>query len=169
MKVKIFILLVMSCLGLFMRSLDCYAQVSSSSDLLNNAQQYDNKTITYKGEVIGDVMIRGDHAWIHVNDGTVAIGIWAPGAMTDEIRYVGDYRQKGDIVEVTGTFHRVCTEHGGDLDIHASEIKKVAPGNTVIRQVSRKKFRAGAYSLIFVILLVASKNLFQMARKRSRP
>jgi hypothetical protein len=144
----------------------CYAQDPTSLDLINNAKQYDNKPVTYKGEAIGDIMTRGDHAWVHVNDGIIAIGIWAPKAMIEDIRFVGDYHQKGDVVEVVGTFHRACPEHGGDLDIHASEIKKLTSGSTVIQSVSRKKIRIGAYSLMLVTLIIALKKFFQKTKGR---
>ena len=160
MKVKSFFFFMMLCLVLIISSSNCYAQTSTSLDLLNNAKQYDGKTINYKGEVIGDVMIRGDYVWLHVNDGTIAIGIWAPKKMIQEIRYAGDYHKKGDIVEVSGTFHRSCSEHGGDLDIHASEIKKVTSGSPVIQPISRKKIYIGAYSLILVLLFYALKKFF---------
>ena len=133
------------------------AQPLSSAELINNAKQHDGKTINYRGEVIGDVMIRGNYAWLHVNDGTIAIGIWAPKTMLRDIRYAGDYHKKGDMVEVSGIFHRSCPEHGGDLDIHASEIKKVTPGSSVIQPISRKKVYIGAYSLILVLIFYALK------------
>ncbi len=158
---KSFFFFVMLCLMPIISSSNCYAQTSASLDLLNNAKQYNGKTINYKGEVIGDVMIRGDYAWLHVNDGTIAIGIWASKTMIQDIRYVGDSHKKGDIVEVSGTFHRSCLEHGGDLDIHAYEIKKVTSGSPVIQPISRKKVYIGVYSLILVLLFYALKKFFQ--------
>ena len=161
MKVKNLCFLVMSCLVLIISSSNCYAQTSTSLDLLNEAKQYDGKTINYKGEVIGDVMIRQDYAWLHVNDGTIAIGIWAPKTLVEDIRYAGNYHNKGDIVEVSGMFHRSCLEHGGDLDIHASEIKKITSGSPVIQPISRKKVYIGVYSLILVLLFYALKKYIQ--------
>jgi len=140
---------------------NCYAQTFTSLDLLNNAKQYDGKTINYRGEVIGDVMIRKDYAWLHVNDGAIAIGIWAPKTMVQDIFYSGNYQKKGDIVEVSGTFHRSCLEHGGDLDIHASEINTITPGSSVIQPMSRKKAYIGVCSLILVLLFYALKKSFQ--------
>jgi hypothetical protein len=159
--VRSFFLYPMFCLALVVFSSNCYAQNSASLDLLNNAKQYDGKTVNYKGEVIGDVMIRGDYAWLHVNDGFIAIGIWAPKTMIQDIGYIGDYHKKGDIVEVTGAFHRSCPEHGGDLDIHASEIKKITSGSLVIQPISRRKVYIGAYSLMLVLLFLALKRVFQ--------
>ena len=148
-------------LCLLLNTANCYAQTSTSLDLLNNAKQYDGKAVNYKGEVIGDVMIRGEYAWLHVNDGTIAIGIWALKTMIRDIRYAGNYHKKGDIVEVLGTFHRSCLEHGGDLDIHASEIKTITPGSLVIRPISRKKVYIGISSLVLVLLFYALKKFFQ--------
>jgi hypothetical protein len=161
MKVKSAFFFVLLCLVLIISSSSCFAQVSTSSDLLNNAKQHDGKTVNYKGEIIGDVMNRGDHAWLHVNDGTIAIGIWAPKTMIQDIGYVGDYHKKGDTVEVTGAFHRSCLEHGGDLDIHAYEIKKITSGSLIIQPISRKKVYTGAYSLILVLLFLALNKFFQ--------
>jgi len=151
----------MLCLLLIVFSSNCYAQTPTSLELINDAKQYDGQTITYMGEVIGDIMIRGEDAWLHVNDGIIAIGIWAPKTIIQDIRYAGDYHKKGDIVEVSGTFHRSCLEHGGDLDIHASEIKKITAGSPVIQPISRKKTYIGAYSLILVLLFYVLKKFFQ--------
>jgi hypothetical protein len=161
MKVKSAFFFVILCLVLIISSSHCYAQTPTSLELINNAKQYDGKIITYKGEVIGDVMIRGEYAWLHVNDGIIAIGIWAPKTMIQDIRYAGDYHKKGDIVEVSGTFHRSCLEHGGDLDIHASEIKTITPGSLVIRPISSKKVYIGVSSLVLVLLFYALKKFFQ--------
>jgi hypothetical protein len=134
--------------------------------LINNAKQYDNKTVSYKGEAIGEVMVRGDHAWLHVNDGIIAIGVWTPKIMTDDIRYIGDYHHKGDVVEVAGTLHRACPEHGGDLDIHASEIKKITSGCSINRPASKKKIRIGACSLVFVMLFIALERFLHKNKGR---
>ena len=136
---------------------ECYAQEKGSLDLLNNAKQYDGEPIVYKGEIIGDIMVRGDHAWLHVNDGTIAIGVWIPKNLIGNISFAGDYQKRGDILEVSGIFHRSCLEHGGDLDIHASEIKKAASGNWTVQPISRIKVFIGILSLIFVLVFWASK------------
>ena len=148
-------------LCLFLNISNCYAQASTSLELINNAKQYDGKTVNYRGEVIGEVMVRGDYAWLHVNDGTIAIGIWALKTTVQDIRYAGDYHKKGDIVEVSGTFHRSCLEHGGDLDIHVFEIKKIISGSPVIQPISKNKVYVGASSLVLVLLFSALKKISQ--------
>jgi hypothetical protein len=108
-----------------------FAEAVSSTELINNAKQYDGKTVTYIGEVIGDIMIRGEYAWINVNDGKNAIGIWIDKELAQGISYTGSYKSKGDWIEVTGIFHRACQEHGGDLDIHAQDMRKLSQGRKI--------------------------------------
>ena len=158
---KSFFLLLGLCLALNISNSNCYAQTVSSSDLLSNTKAYDGEIVTYQGEVIGDVMIRQDYAWLHVNDGAIALGIWANRKMVQDILYTGNYHKKGDIVEVTGIFHRSCLEHGGDLDIHASEIKKILSGGSDPHPLSRKKAYLGIFSLVLVLFFYALKKIFQ--------
>ena len=132
---------------LFLTHCFCYAQSISSTELISNAKQYDGKTVVYEGEVIGDIMVRGDYVWINVNDGQNAIGIWIEKFKTLDILYTGSYKSKGDWLEITGVFQRACLQHGGDLDIHAQAIRKVRPGRQVIERLNMSK-----RNLVFVLL-----------------
>lgn len=105
-----------------------YAQAISSAELINNAKPYDGRIVSYEGEVIGDVMKRGANAWININDGENAIGVWVNTFLLKDINYTGSYKASGDRVEVTGIFNRSCIEHGGDLDIHAQSLRKINSG-----------------------------------------
>lgn len=125
----------------------------SSTDLINNAKQYDGKSISYEGEVIGDVMIRGNNAWINVNDTKNAIGIWLPAQTTKEIFYTGNYKAKGDIIKAEGVFHRSCIEHGGDLDIHAKNITIVKKGYKIEETISPVKIKMVMVFLIICLTL----------------
>jgi len=131
----------------FLLPLICYAQSISSTELINNAKQHDGKTVTYEGEVIGDVMVRGNYAWINVNDSQNAIGIWTDKNLAKNILYAGSYKSKGDWIEITGVFQRACLEHGGDLDIHAQAIRKVRQGREIIERLN-----IGKRNLVFVLL-----------------
>jgi hypothetical protein len=115
------------------------AQGISSSELVNNAKLYDGEAVTYKGEVIGDVMTRGDFAWVNLHDGVNAIGIWVPLTLTKEIVYTGSYKAKGDIIEVSGIFNRACSKHGGDLDLHAQTLRKTDSGKFVRERLNPSK------------------------------
>ena len=130
-----------------------YAQSISSTELINNAKEYDGKTVVYEGEVIGDIMVRGEFAWINVNDGQNAIGIWLDKNLPADILYTGSYKFKGDWVEVTGVFQRACLEHGGDLDIHAQTIRKIRQGRQILERLNTSKRNLGLV-LLGVLCLV---------------
>ena len=146
----------------------CCAQPVSSTELINNAKQYDGKMVVYQGEAIGDIMVRGEYAWINVNDGKSAIGIWLNKKFTGDIRYTGTYKTKGDLVEIEGIFNRSCKEHGGDLDIHATSIRKIKEGFAVYEPLDSRKIRlslAFGIILFLALLLKVYKNLQQAISK----
>lgn len=130
-----------------------YAKDIKSSDLINNAVEYDGREITYSGEVIGDIMRRGDYAWINVSDGDNAIGIWIPYTDAQKIRYTGSYAYKGDIIRVSGIFNRACAGHGGDFDIHSMNVEILQQGSETVRPAdSLQIFMAAGLLLISAAL-----------------
>ena len=159
MKKLIFLILF---LVFFAPAFNCYAQPIPSVELINNAKLYDGKVISYEGEVIGDIMKRGDYAWINLNDGKNAIGIWASLALVRDIGYTGSYKSVGDGVEVTGVFRRACPEHGGDLDIHAQAIRKTGAGRRLQERLNLDKRNQvfiflGIIGLIWISKLLIAK------------
>jgi len=155
-KKALFIILF---LLLMAQNYDCYAQSISSVELINNAKNYNGNTVVYKGEVIGDIMRRGEYAWINVNDEKNAVGIWIKKELIKDIVYTGSYETKGDLVEITGKFNRSCVEHGGDLDIHAQSIAKISSGNDVPYVVNTKaiKFVLGLSCIILLFCLLRAR------------
>ena len=113
------------------------SQSVSSNDLIDHAKDYDGMTVIYEGEVLGDILYRGDYAWIAVYDGNNTIGCYVSKAQADQIVFVGGYGKRGDTVRVEGVFHRACAEHGGDLDIHASTVTVLSAGSRLQVPLSR--------------------------------
>lgn len=143
---------------------DCFAaEVISSAELINNAKLYDGKTISYCGEAIGDLMARKEYAWINLNDGKNAIGIWIKRELTGNIQYFGSYNAKGDWVEIKGIFHRSCLEHGGDLDIHAQTITKISFGSKILHSIN-----AEAINLAFILFCCIVPVVFLLKFYRAR-
>lgn len=99
-----------------------------SAQIIEEAKELDGKVIVYEGEVIGDIMARGDHVWVNVSDGANAVGIWMSAEQAKALSIPGRYKMRGDMVRITGQFNRACAEHGGDYDIHASAVIKLAAG-----------------------------------------
>lgn len=114
-------------------------------DLIENMKKYDGQTVTIGGEVIGDLMVRGTHAWFTVDDdpysnksveaggelvgmSNMSMSVWADKTDTESMKILGGYKNKGDQVTVTGVFNRACHEHGGDTDIHAVSVEVIRPG-----------------------------------------
>lgn len=122
-KIAIFILV-----GILI-PLQCYAkEYTALNNLVEKSMEMDKKTVTIKAEAIGEPMARGDHTWINVNDGTNSMGIWMKKQDAQKLKVFGGYKNKGDIIEVTGVYSRNCKEHGGDIDIHAEKVQVLEVG-----------------------------------------
>jgi len=134
----------------------CFAQPISSTELIKDAKQYDGKMVAYQGEVVGDIMIRGKCAWLSVNDGSNAIGIWVDTKLIKDILHTGSYKEKGDLVEIKGEFNRSCFEHGGDLDIHTQSIDKISSGREISQALNIKAlhFALGLFYAVFLLFLL---------------
>lgn len=145
-----------------------FAGVLSSKELIDQAKQYDNQKVVYSGEVIGDVMRRGKNAWINVNDGIAAVGIWADQTGVKNITVTGSYKAQGDTIEIEGVFHRACLEHGGDLDIHAETIRTITPGQIIFEPIDVKKKKAAVFLGAFACMLwIGARILSQVKKKRT--
>lgn len=119
------------------------ADVIDLNRLVENAELMDGQTVTVSGEAIGEAMERGDHAWVNINDGTNAMGIWIPLDDIQSIKVFGDYKHLGDQLQVTGVFNRACDQHGGDVDVHSDSIAVVAAGYATVESVPALKIIIG--------------------------
>jgi hypothetical protein len=128
------------------------------NDLIEHSLTRDQQTVIIEGEVIGEVLERGDNAWINVNDGTNAIGVYLKLDQTTQLKVFGDYFNTGDQNRVIGIFERSCVEHGGEMDIHASSIQVIKAGSSIDHPISSWKF------VISIILM--SIALFALYLKR---
>ncbi|HNW38845.1 MAG TPA: DNA-binding protein [Candidatus Omnitrophota bacterium] len=154
--ILIILFLTLGCQGI------AFSQSLSSNQLIINGKEYDGKLIAFSGEVIGDVMLRGDFAWVNINDGENALGVWMPAAAAKEIGFTGNYKSRGDNWEVVGVFHRACLEHGGDLDIHAQSLRKISAGRIIKEKLNYDKAQLslillGALFLIWISMLFKHK------------
>lgn len=122
--------------------------------LIENTAKFNNTEVTIKGELIGEALERGEYAWLNINDGTNAIGIWVKQSDTNQIQFYGDYKHKGDIAEITGNFYSSCPTHGGDVDIHCSDIKIIEKGYEIKEELSYIKVIAAAILVSFTLLFL---------------
>ena len=156
----LFLLSAVSC----QLSAACYAQpLVSSTELIEKAKELDGKEVVYEGEVIGEVMTRGEYSWVNLNDGLNAVGVWMGNNSLGLIYFganesvertenrqkvitkgdflAGGYKFRGDWLQVRGVFNRACRLHGGDLDIHAQDIIKIRSGRAVKHRLVPEKKR----------------------------
>ncbi len=173
------------CVALFTLCVDSPAMAEgeagevNTADLLERWQEYDGMEIVIRGEAVGDMMRRGDHAWITVNDdhysraarleagelrgGNSGIGVWLPAREAEKIEVLGRYASKGDLVEVKGVFHSNCREHGGDFDIHATSLKVIERGRKLEEGVDAGKVLGTSFAVAFLIF-----TLTPYLRRRTR-
>jgi len=151
----------------------------NSAELLNEWERYDGREVIFRGEAIGDIMRRGDYAWITVNDdsysrearleagqlrgGNSGMGVWLPVEEADKIETLGRYGTIGDLVEVRGVFNANCREHGGDFDIHASSLVVIEPGRELDSSPDTALYLAAVFAFVFLLL-----TLIPVLRRRAR-
>ena len=116
----------------------------------------------FEGEVLGDILYRGEYAWLAVFDGSNTIGCYVSAEQARQISLVGGYGKKGDTVSVEGVFHRACPEHGGDLDIHASSVTVLSTGARLVMPHSRL-----VTTLAIALPLPAAVLLFLVWKRRA--
>lgn len=147
----------------------------SSTKLVERPSFYNGKKVTFSGEAIGEVMVRGDHAWIHLNDDAYmernveegaklggynsGMAVWVPAELTKQIDTYGDYKHEGSIVSVEGVFNKACKEHGGDMDIHADIVRVVRAGHDAKDPIHPLK------AALAVVLGIAAAGLFWFERR----
>jgi hypothetical protein len=152
-----------------------------STTLVEDAKEWDGRTVTFTGEAVGESMRRGATAWIHLNDDAYGlaegparqlvgfnsgIGVLVDAGMAARIGIFGDYGHHGDVVEVTGVFHAACPAHGGDLDIHADSLRVVRAGHPVRHRVSsRRLLAAGVLCALTAALLIVHTILRRRGQK----
>ena len=131
------------------------AEEVGSNTLIEQAKAYDGREVVFSGEVIGDILNTGDHVWLNISDGSNAIGVWVEKAMAGDIQIAGRYSQHGDTVQVAGTYHRACPDHGGDLDIHAQSVTLTQRGYPVSHPVLWWKAVLAIALTLFALACVA--------------
>lgn len=153
MKKIIFILLIL--LNITIASIA--EEITDFNLLLNNAKTYEQKNITVRGEIIGNKILTADkqNCWVNITDGIMAIGIWLTTEQAAVLSCFGDYKHRGDIINVTGKFFSNCQEHNGEFDIHAQELVILEQGKTVEHNITRhKQYQAIMFSIAALVLFI---------------
>ena len=154
----------------------------SSEELIENSDFYDRMKVIYTGEVVGDILGRGEYCWITVNDdhygrkpickyeelkgGNTGMGVYCRSDMLEEVTWVGSYRNVGDLIKVTGVFYKASPRHGGDTMIEAEEISVIRKGGDV--EVRRGIIGEVTAFLVLVVASLALGAAWLSRRRKSR-
>lgn len=134
----------------------------SVAQLVEESAKNDGKEVIIEGELIGDLMARGDHLWLSLLDKGTAVGVWVEKGKLPSIHFLGAYGVQGDTVRITGIMHRACPEHGGDLDIHTEAVELLKQGGRVSHPVNQLRIFAA------FALSIAGLWLVSLWRRRER-
>jgi hypothetical protein len=125
----------------------------------------DGATVSFAGEVVSEALHGGqDSVWVNVLSSGTAVGVWMPESLAADIERFGDWHHTGDQVRVVGVLNHACDMHGGDLDVHASEVDVVARGTERARPVKPWKAAAGLGGL--AVTLAGAARYRRAARRR---
>lgn len=113
----------------------------------------DGSTVRFSGEVVSEAL-RADeeNVWLNVLGDGVAMGVFMPAEYAEKVSIFGDYRHNGDIVQIVGVYHEACDEHGGDMDVHATELTLVSSGTPREQPPQAWKGVVGVLGLLFALL-----------------
>ncbi len=155
-----------------------------STILIEKSRLFDGRMVTYRGEVIGDLMVRDEGVWLNINDDAYSRqgeqfklagynqgqGVLAPPGTEDVVKRAGRYDWRGDYGEVRGIFRRSSDMHGGEMLIEASSGKFVKPGFRLAHPVSRRRLMAaGGLLALATLVLWLSRGASRARKRRSRP
>lgn len=134
----------------------------SSKEMVAQARSFDHRWVIFEGELIGEILQRGEFVWLNVYDGENAISVWLPQTLAEGVRYKGGYKTTGDQIRVGGIFYRSCVEHGGTLDIHASELVVIKKGGPRAEVLDKRKILVlllllGALACLLILHILQNK------------
>ena len=150
-KISIILILILSIIQ------PIEAKTLTIGELIEKAPQYDKKVITLEAEAIGEMLERGDKAWVNINDGTGAVGVYIDKKEAEKIKTWGNYHSIGDTVKVTGVFYRAYNAQGGDLAIEGNSIERIKEGEQKHYTVDKGKYRALYFLVPIACVLGAIK------------
>lgn len=105
---------------------------------------FDEREVTYVGEVIGELLPREGGVWAWVNDDRYALevgplvghreragfntgmAVWLPDGLHEEVGDVGRPGRRGDVIQVRGTLLRADPDDGGGTTVRADQLEVLA-------------------------------------------
>lgn len=154
----------------------------SSTQVVLCPRAYNGLTVTFVGEVVGDVLPRSGGAWAQVNDDTYALevgplvghreqdgfntglAVWLPDDLHEQIEAPGRPGRRGDVILVRGRLFQADPEDGGGLTIRAEELEVLAAPLEIEDPLHVPQLIA---AVVLALLAVASVFWSRRAARRS--
>jgi hypothetical protein len=154
----------------------------TSNELYDCPQTWDGRQVRYRGEVVGAVLHRDGGAWVQLNDdiygdeagplpahrdyrgGNAGVAAFLPRELAGSIRHVGGPGAEGDVLEVTGTFHRVDPATREVAALRVSSGRIVVDGQTIDHPPLADRRNAAVVLGALAVAAVAAERI--VARRR---
>lgn len=137
-------------------------------EILAKPAEYDGRTVTLEGEVVGIAVRSGGAYFIQLNQDSyskksiaeggklygqnLAVPVYLSKDLYEKISFFGDYHNKGDIVKVQGIFNASCEKHGGESDIHANQLNIIKKGYRLKHNLNH--FNAAISIALFLVAIL---------------
>jgi hypothetical protein len=160
-------------------------ELVTSNDLLDCPDRYHGEEVAYEGEVVGAVLRRDDGAWVQLNDdvyaaldvpvaahrdyqgGNAGVGVLIPLHLADEVVRVGGPRQQGDILAISGVFHRIDPVHQEAAVILASDGHITHRGRPIVDPVLPDRAVVAALLGIAATAIAVAERVIARRRRRT--
>lgn len=146
----------------------------TAAQLIECPDVFDGARVRYRGEVVRAVLQRRDRAVVQVNDdryglelgplpehrtavgGNSGIAVVLSQRDADDITYVGDYRHRGDVLEIVGTFRVADPFDGGGPTIAADTATIRRTGQALKHRVDPLRVAVAALMAVISLGLAAA-------------
>lgn len=146
----------------------------SSNQLYDCPQAYDGQRVVYRGEVVGALLHRDEGVWTQLNDdvyaellgplpahrdyrgGNAGVGVLLPPEVAADVSFIGGPQTRGDVLEVSGTFHRIDAT-GEVAVIRADDGQLTADGKPFPDPPLTDRRIAAIFAMVVAVGLVAAE------------
>jgi hypothetical protein len=157
------------------------ALLVSATTLIECPDAFDGQPIEYRGEAVNAVLLRGERAWLQVNDdiysvagpvaehrqsvgGNAGLAVNVPADVARRITTVGHAHHRGDVLTVQGPFRRAADDDGEAPSIWAEQVSDIVPGGRVDSPVLLRRVVVAA--LLAVLTIAVAVVRVRNARRR---
>lgn len=155
----------------------------TSDDLYECPAVFDGATVRFRGEAVGALLERADGAWTQLNDdayagdlgplpahrdfrgGNAGIGVYLIADLADRITHIGGPSARGDVLTVTGVFHRVDAHSGEVAVIRAHDGRVSRPGEPISHRALTDRRTVGILVALAVAALFAGEQIIRRRRR----